>query len=761
MMKGTNTKIEHSQLLRACDEGNLSAIESILSSTSFEEDPLKSSLRMLIDHNYLELIPVFLSRAKLLPQEFLDQIFFEQFSLGINPDLILLLQEYCSTKLLSEAFRRYQKHRQQSQSYLVNPIELEKYKKEILPLINPTKKRIRPLSSLEYLKKQFSVNNVFQDGCFCDNRYIVLKMLSLQELHQFYPSQLTVNAQLYYVLNHQNFILAELLCQERFNALCVTQQGINEAFHRCIQEHQPIQVLEWFLTNSCNIRPTEETISQAYFDLSVYDFHESRQSWRTSGKGEAWKRFFVSQMRKWQREMQQRGEERLSFLQMMKGYISDEAVFQRTQAEIQRLTRRQMFLDRGRRALGGGGGMFGGPGTDIHMYSSSAVQNAGDLLGEEGEVDEGLGEGGPMDIIDDLDDDDEDEDMNGNLIRRHPRAGAVPVPPPQPPQQQPDQPANENDPVPPAAAAAVPPRPPRQRIHQRRTINNVVRDYLRRKIENFYRDFTSNQVMEDLDHLIRTHLPIQQQENAIRRIGELLNNESVENFSITLQYLHHYHPQEIGIWIVGFLGESVEANSCTAGAMERIATGLRGINDAELNQIFGGAEGRQLFSMFLSNTLNIISPSANQQRNIENLVNELMNEENTIVVSNDSQMEQKEEETAPQNNNNNNSSNLSVSPFPTPEIIRKRLSDYLQQKKEEYNIPANDAIADAEGILEVIMDCYDDILLSRLQQRYDAIVAAFHEQQQQQSSSNQSEQQSQTNNNNNNSLSSNPSTTKV
>jgi hypothetical protein len=745
MMKGTNTKIEHSQLLRACDEGNLSAIESILSLTSFEEDSLKSSLRMLIDHNYLELIPAFLSRAKLLPQEFLDQIFFEQFSLGTNPDLILLLQEYCSTKLLSEAFRRYQKHRQQSESYLVNPIELEKYKKEILPLINPTKKRIRPLSSLEYLKKQFSVNNVFQDGCFCDNRYIVLKMLSLQELHQFYPSQLTVNAQLYYVLNHQNFILAELLCQERLNALCVTQQGINEAFTRCIQEHQPIQVLEWFLTNSCNIRPMEEAISQAYFDLSVYDFHESRQSWLTGNKVDAWKRFFQSQMRKWQEEMQQRTEERLSFLEMMKGYISDEAVFQRTQAEIQRLTRRQMFLDRARRALEGRGGRFGG--ADIHMYSSSAVQNAGDLLGEEGEV------GDPMDIIDDMDD---DEDFDGNPIPRPPRQA---VPPPPQPQQQPDQPANENDPIPPAAAAAA---PPRRRIHQRRTINNVVRDYLRGKIENFYRDFTSDQVMEDLDHLIRTHLPLQQQENAIRRIGELLNNESVENFSFTLQYLHHYHPQEIGIWIVGFLGESVEANSCTAGAMERIATGLRGINDAELNQIFGGAEGRQLFSMFLSNNLNIISPSANQQRNIENLVNELINEENTIAMSNGSQGEQKEEENSPQSNhnNNNNSSNLSISPFPTPEIIRERLSEYLRQKKEEYNIPANDAIGDAEGILEVIMDCYDDILLSKLQQRYNAIVAAFH-QQQQQSSSNQSEQQSQQTNNNNNALSSNSSTTKV
>jgi hypothetical protein len=166
-----------------------------------------------------------------------------------------------------------------------------------------------------------------------------------------------------------------------------------------------------------------------------------------------------------------------------------------------------------------------------------------------------------------------------------------------------------------------------------------------------------------------------------------------------------------------------------AGAMERIATGLRGINNPELIQFFGGAEGRQLFSMFLSNNLNIISPSTNQQRNIENLINELINEENTIVMSNGSQGEQKEEENAAQNNNHNNSSNLSISPFPTPEIIRERFSDYLQQKTEEYNIPANDAIGEAEGILEVIMDCYDGILLHRLQQRYEAIVAAFHQQQ--------------------------------
>jgi len=238
----------------------------------------------------------------------------------------------------------------------------------------------------------------------------------------------------------------------------------------------------------------------------------------------------------------------------------------------------------------------------------------------------------------------------------------------------------------------------RPAIHVRRTLNQVVYNHLKHRILQATLisgqpepQYTQEMVTDELTRLVTLHLPPTQQDNAIERIGHMLNRESVINFGLTLSFLHTFHQAKLGIWIVGFLGESVAVGSCTPGAMERIATGLRGINDDELDRIFAQAEGPQLFRIFLG-TFNIFHESAEvKQKNLSNLIE--------ILVA------------------------RNVTEMTSPEQVKEVLMNYMSEMKANYSLERNELNNECEGIVDILIDNYESDIQPELVKKLNVAKA--------------------------------------
>jgi hypothetical protein len=542
------------------------------------------------------------------------------------------------------------------------------------------------------------LNNALLDACFCNNRYIVKQFLYRGHPHS--PSQITIDSLLYHTVDAGNYTLAEIICEDHPDYRRVHQQGINDAFLLCVQEEY-LGAVEWLLYNTANIRPSIDFIVQGYRELMITNFHETELlqfDFRKILAPQRWKAYYSSQIRKIMEEKRQELEERTRIIALIKPYITDEEFLAAVDTEIRRLTDRAAA--RRRIANGTFGGHF--LEAEIHSYSGSLVN---DPARQEGNTSDLMGQIDPVEAIaqqlnNNNNDDDDGQEMEEGGENIEGNEENVPVPAPR----------------------------GRMDIHGRRTVQNVVKDHLEKRVEAFYRDMTQDDVLLELDRLIHTYLPSTQHEAAIHRLGEILNQHSLRNFSITLQFLHNFHPDSLGIWINGFMGEVIAVHSCTPGAMERIVTGLRGINDPELNRIFGSVEGKQLFRIFLT-TMNVFHP--NQERraaNIRNIVEVLITPENILqelpVISMDPQepmeiegQEMKREENV----------RYDIAPFPTEQILQKRLEEYVREQKRSYFVPENEMGADVEGVVIVIMDSMDD-LLPPLRERYDKLVQEYRQQ---------------------------------
>ena len=143
-----------------------------------------------------------------------------------------------------------------------------------------------------------------------------------------------------------------------------------------------------------------------------------------------------------------------------------------------------------------------------------------------------------------------------------------------------------------------------------------------------------------LAHLVDAYIPAAQRDGALTILSDVFNRSTAHLFALTLSFLDSVHEDgttlgspdsAAGLWIMGFLSESVLVHSCNPGAVERVVTGLRGLNDSQLDAIFSKAEGPALAVMFLKNTLNIFSnePAISDQaitlgqKNARNLAREL------------------------------------------------------------------------------------------------------------------------------------------
>ncbi len=106
------------------------------------------------------------------------------------------------------------------------------------------------------------------------------------------------------------------------------------------------------------------------------------------------------------------------------------------------------------------------------------------------------------------------------------------------------------------------------------------------------------------------------------------NGDSDDGFQqqlcLAVSFIQTFHQDKLELWVKGFVEESITAyssstdsTSCSKGIKERVVTGLRGIEDPALDQLFAQAEGPKLMHKWLqycSSALNPTGDTKNKQR---------------------------------------------------------------------------------------------------------------------------------------------------
>lgn len=117
-----------------------------------------------------------------------------------------------------------------------------------------------------------------------------------------------------------------------------------------------------------------------------------------------------------------------------------------------------------------------------------------------------------------------------------------------------------------------------------------------------------------MNDAIQRHIPSDRQEEA-REVAFFRLESDIDyeqQICLVITFLQQEHPESIGLWIHGFVEESINAYSagnrisCTKGIKERSATGLRGI-DKTLDSLFAQAEGPVFIKNFYIPLWNIDS----------------------------------------------------------------------------------------------------------------------------------------------------------
>lgn len=234
----------------------------------------------------------------------------------------------------------------------------------------------------------------------------------------------------------------------------------------------------------------------------------------------------------------------------------------------------------------------------------------------------------------------------------------------------------------------------RSSVHLRKNLNDSVLEVIKQKIQGL-RIMSESEIFVFLTDKIREYVTVGKQSKALDRIGELLDSTTIDLFGSVIIYLNQFYPSHIEVWIKGFIEESVQANSCHAGALERVVTGLRGIADIEINELFSKAEGPQLFRIFLKEGLNIfgIEPKyqANQKRLIEQIKTDFA--KNNHPLSN-----------YQTNSNINNHT-------PSEDDVRIILENYVKKSIESFGLSVEEYMAEAMTVIDLIVDSYDSHIL--------------------------------------------------
>jgi hypothetical protein len=420
------------------------------------------------------------------------------------------------------------------------------------------------------------MNDFFMDAALGDRRYTLSQFLSSNQFPK--PNITVLNETFVAVCRRRNYFVATILADH------ISQDAFDEAFFFAIDESD-VEMVQWLLSGRSGFQPSQEKLDNEFRKIRLSLYQQSQRP------------FF---------RRNTRPPFSLQTLPLIESRVTS-TTKQMIEDEIRAMQRLEQRRNRQRQ-------LFHIQDADIHSYSAVTIEpitSADDnLLPRDDDV-------AVVEVEDGEVQDEEDERLR-ELI--HPRGrGGKP------------------------------------------SLNEVIIANITRRVAQLQgpgdsgghgggsgdaNDEDVDSTMAQLVSLIRRYIPTNQQDAAVRLLGEILNTRSARLFATTLRFLNSYIPsssspsvasasQVMETWIQGFLTESVVMHSCNPGALERVVTGLRGINDPELDQIFAQAEAPQLINIFLKSTFNLFydendsDPTARERakRNSQKLALELVKRE--------------------------------------------------------------------------------------------------------------------------------------
>lgn len=589
-------------LICACDDQNIEAFDNLIKNVDSkilkDLNTLDKCLEISVGNGNLELV----SRVAKAHYSihYIDVITWSQMTLGLFPESIRCLQNYCSPQLIAHA-HQFKIKNKKSPFYVVSPTE-EDTLYQLRKLQTRTDELRQPF---KFLKAQTKLNDALIEASCSDQRYLLSQLLNrssdLYKLEHpmnprkfsLEPSQPVLNQCLIDSLLGENTVLSDFLTiytgQEK---LYPDNASVDEAFMTLVETTYFEDSIHWCLFNTHGYKPTQRSID------SMYE-HCLLQLWRHQATDPRLPRSRNQRERLQQKEDFSRLER---ILEMISLFVSPH--------KVDEMLRKKEAKERAREREARIQNFFRRESQSIHQYSAARV-NRQSTADNRSEVLHPANEGVNRDLIEGENNDEgvPMEVLDGDNIDNHGEEEVA----------------------------------PRASVHRRRTLNTSVLEHIQRRVStnnnnnnNYNNDNTSsrgtmrifstvNDVLEEMMRLVEMFVPVTEQERAVRLLGRIVTRNSLPVFSAVLSFLHMFHVGSFEIWVIGFLGEAVLVHSCVAGALERAVTGLRGIDDEELNDIFRQAEGPQLLRIFLKEGLNIFDQQekSRSESNCRRLVEEL------------------------------------------------------------------------------------------------------------------------------------------
>jgi hypothetical protein len=612
----------------------------------------------------------------------LDEVFEE----GTYPCLINFLQKSASSRKLLELERRLAAHRKARYfatrtPYLVSLSETSTIEEIHKRQVQFTERLSRPMvvkSKFEMIvNDQRWINRMFFDAVYAHLKLTVALLLRVpRSENDLLPDQSTINEVFVHCVQKGYLSMAEMLLTG--GPVTADQSGFDQALLAALDMAE-IQAMEWLLNGRCGFSPTQTFLDELYTQHARRAGPMARQyEWQ-----------YVYRLRQRNVTVGRFGRFRLGIEHMRIPADADAIMHEqarsqtitdrlkyRASTEAQQVIARQYKQAETRRlALH----QFRMPVGDIHMFSGVAVQ--------EGDVD-GNVEGEEMDVADPG----EGQNFVQPEVRGGGQAGEVAVFNQGVEQQglgrEALQDAHGEDAGLVAPAALNPWEIPAARGRARRgrlTTHDAVLQNIESRVGTNV--IGAAEVTRRIAELIAEHFASEgEQTRTMRYVSRFMSEANVRVLGLALQFITLFHPAAVGMWLQGFLGESVSVNSCHAGAMERIVTGLRGIEDAELQQIFRQAEGPNLARIFLMGTFNIYYAEGDEagiaraHHNAAQLAVELVRRGVTLQSTEDE--------------------------------VKQRLLQYAREAVNSYRAGLDRVLADSiDTVVLTVVDGYEDYLL--------------------------------------------------
>jgi hypothetical protein len=232
------------------------------------------------------------------------------------------------------------------------------------------------------------------------------------------------------------------------------------------------------------------------------------------------------------------------------------------------------------------------------------------------------------------------------------------------------------------------------------TLNDTVLETIKRRIPSHWEPYTHDRIHEVLSQLLTIdgEFTEQQQERALSYIESFLNGSSSEILGICLQFVESISPQGDNsiqlLWLRGFIGESIAANSCQMGAVERSVTGLRGIGDTALDNLFAQAEGPQLARIYLMSHFNVLHahiPSATASSS------EGMSETEIRATSNARTLAME-------------LVRRSIKPNSSDGVVFAALKSYAIEEISRFSVSLDDFMPEIDAVCEAVSESYEILL---------------------------------------------------